>query len=175
MKISLFHNCLAVSKQPCPVFILEGLKNHIKKNCWPQQNIWPILLGSVYFPTNGKISVVAILPFELYLPLFTYNAEFVTKAVRWNWSSGKSLFLLCKWLSIQLSAVIAALAWLVEMALLIRAFFMYIFKFRKPGTGLRFGLVFSCLTNSIAPLPIVVEGCANPQKIRQVYPSAMKK
>jgi len=70
---------------------------------------------------------------------------------------------------------IAALAWLVEMALLIRAFFMYIFKFRKPGTGLCFGLVFSCLTNSIAPLPIVVEGCVNPQKIRQVYPSAMKK
>jgi len=29
--------------------------------------------------------------------------------------------------------------------------------------------VFSCLTNPIAPLPIVLESCSNSQKIRQVF------
>jgi len=35
--------------------------------------------------------------------------------------------------------------------------------------------VFGCLTNSIVPLPIVLESCSNPQKTLQVFESAMKK
>jgi len=45
-------------------------------------------------------------------------------------------------------------------------------------TYLEIGLkpaVFSCLTNAIAPLPIVPESCSNPQKIRQVFKSHFKK
>jgi len=35
--------------------------------------------------------------------------------------------------------------------------------------------VFSCLINAIAPPPIVLESCSNPQKIQQVFLPAMKK
>jgi len=35
--------------------------------------------------------------------------------------------------------------------------------------------VFSCFVNAIAPLPIELESCSNPQKIRQVFLSAMRK
>jgi len=35
--------------------------------------------------------------------------------------------------------------------------------------------VFDCLTNYVAPLPIALESCSNPQKTRQVFKCAMKK
>jgi len=40
-------------------------------------------------------ALVGYLPFEPYLALSRYNAEFVTLAVRWTWSSGKCLILRC--------------------------------------------------------------------------------
>jgi len=36
-------------------------------------------------------------------------------------------------------------------------------------------VVFTCLGNSITPLPIVLESCSYPQKTWQVFESAMKK
>jgi len=35
--------------------------------------------------------------------------------------------------------------------------------------------VFGCLTNGIAPLPITLKSCSNPQKIRQVFYSTLEK
>jgi len=35
--------------------------------------------------------------------------------------------------------------------------------------------VFSCLTNAIAPPPIALESCSNPQKIWQVFEAALEK
>jgi len=35
--------------------------------------------------------------------------------------------------------------------------------------------VFGCLTNAIAPPPIVLESCLNPQKIQKVFYSALAK
>jgi len=32
-----------VSKRPYLVFTLAGLKNRIKRNCWPMQNMWPLM------------------------------------------------------------------------------------------------------------------------------------
>jgi len=61
---------------------------------------------SVYFAANSKISAEAILPFELYSALCTYNGVFMILAVWWTWSSGKCLFLPCEWLSVWLSALL---------------------------------------------------------------------
>jgi len=35
--------------------------------------------------------------------------------------------------------------------------------------------VFGCLTNAIAPPPIALESCSNPEKIRLVFYSALEK